>query len=187
VPDQLFRSKSLSDHTDLLTRNMAETVASASISDVENADYRIQLIERFALRPIELLEDQISRKREEVRRQGVDGIRVTVTIPFAGSPELLTYRPSQFTFSPPTGDVRSNRWGSGPQALTLTFEATSLDADAFNNWLTSELANVKKWLVWANDDAQRYNAGLCTGIEEALAARRQRLEDLKRFDDETGQ
>jgi hypothetical protein len=102
------------------------------------------------------------------RPMHVTGTEVVVEVPFSGDAALFKYRPSQFTMSPPQGEVRGNtlvfrHWSDTPTADKLRAE--------LNQWLQS----VKEHLDWQSNSYAGFNDSLTNNARSAITRRRDKL------------
>jgi hypothetical protein len=135
--------------------------------------------------PIEIVDEQIGVDQSEAqvdvsnrfdyapwdRGSGprhVTGFRVSLHVPFRGDGSCFRFKPSTFTYSPPSGDVRGNE-------LVLNFEGPQGDAGRAKQELDGELANVRKYLAWLTGDMTAHNRSLVGIARSMVEERRHRL------------
>ncbi|WP_199550256.1 hypothetical protein [Streptomyces sp. N35] len=95
---------------------------------------------------------------------------VSVSVPFAGDPQLFNLRPSSFTFgSPPVGAVSGNE---------LTFEwmgPLNSDAQQIRQGLDGQLDEIERWTDSSAKQVRAYNAPAKQRIASEVQARKARL------------
>ncbi|HEY3054098.1 MAG TPA: hypothetical protein VGK04_11995 [Thermoanaerobaculia bacterium] len=135
--------------------------------------------------PIEILDDQIGVDQSEAQvdvsnrfeyapwdrgtgPRHVTGFRVSLRVPFRGDGSFFKCKPSTFTYSPPSGDVRGNE-------VVLSFAGPQGDAGRAKQELDGELANVRKYLTWLTGDMTAHNRSLVGIARSTVEERRHRL------------
>ena len=98
----------------------------------------------------------------------LSGTRVSFHVPFDGDPELFGAQPSSFTFSPPNADVRDGE-------LVFTYERLDHDAQAAKAEIERELAEVRKYLSWIQNDVAPFNESLRAKAKQRIERRREKL------------
>lgn len=99
----------------------------------------------------------------------LQGVEVTLFVPFDGDPEVFKYRASTYTYNPPHASVTEHE-------LVFTYFTSDSDHNGILKALDDELNNVEKLLEYANADINAHNAGLAAAIEHQLRDRLHRLE-----------
>lgn len=98
----------------------------------------------------------------------VDGIEVTYHLPFTGDPVLLRCRPNRYTLNPP----RATLW---PRELRFPYDQPDRDVSATKRSFLRDLAALKEWVPWVNQQVAEYNSALEARVREAVLARRSAL------------
>jgi hypothetical protein len=96
------------------------------------------------------------------------GERIVVHVPFDGEADVFKLRTSTFSTTIPRGRVHGN-----DLLLTIDYprdQPPNVDAHA-----EGFVAQVTKYLGWAANEIDAFNAGLERGAREAIEARRQRV------------
>jgi len=139
--------------------------------------------------PVELLEDQISVSaadakvdvrydpnrfiRDRSRPAYVDGLEVSYHLPFVGDRELFKCKPNTFTLNPPRAVVAQS------QELTFPYDQANRDVAATKPLFQQDLATLKQWLSWVNQQVNEYNASLETRVRGRIQQRRLELSKTK--------
>ena len=130
--DYLFMRAQLADalraQSDTIARRV-QGVAESVIRAADEATLMRELTQELRIAPLELDLSRKTMRREETqvdvtddpnrfgfpdgRRIIVPGIRVTVSTPYSGEPELWHLRPSTYRTSFPRGSIRSGPSGTG--------------------------------------------------------------------------
>ncbi|MFJ2816112.1 hypothetical protein [Streptomyces sp. NPDC087294] len=103
---------------------------------------------------------------EEVR---LTQTAVTFAVPFSGDRSVFLLRPSSFTFSAPSADLRDGElliYWSGP---------LNADAGAIRQGLDEQLKTIQKWLDWAALQVAAYNQQARQRITQEIQARKARI------------
>jgi hypothetical protein len=135
--------------------------------------------------PLELLEDQISVSstdtKVDVRYDSdrairdrsqpffIDGIEVTYHLPFAGERQLLKCRPNTATYNPPRAVIGSSN------ELSFPYDQANRDVAATKGLFHQDLATIKQWVPWVNQQVTDYNSSLETRVRSRVQQRRQEL------------
>lgn len=98
----------------------------------------------------------------------VDGIEVTYHLPFTGDAELLKCRPSRFTLKSPRANI-------GTRELRFPYDQADRDVGATKRSFTRDLATLKEWVPWVNQQVAEYNSALEGRVRQAVLARRSEL------------
>lgn len=154
------------------------------VLSVDPQEFKKYLIEKYHLTAPTLKEDKIyvDKSEEEVdvsqdrirdvfdrsRPFYIKGLKVSYYIPFDGSPELLKYQTSSFTYSPPRADVRGNE---------IIIEVIELDhnTDSVKREFEQNFNEIKKWLSWVNQEITQFNTSLDGKIEQKIKTRKEKL------------
>ena len=97
------------------------------------------------------------------------GYRVVVHVPFRGEEDVFKLRPSQFTFNPPRGRTKGSD-------LVLTIEYPRDQQPNIDGQVNGFTGTVSQWLGFARGDIDSFNAGFEQQARQAIAGRRQRIE-----------
>jgi hypothetical protein len=101
-------------------------------------------------------------------RLEIDGIEVTLHVPFHGDPSLLRLRPSHFTFNAPHGIIRGRE-------VVLPQSGPPQDAQRIKTDLDRALESLKQHANWSRGDVQSHNVSLAAIARTALESRRATL------------
>jgi hypothetical protein len=142
------------------------------------------LLQKYALPPPVLEEAKITVDQEEKnvdvshypnrliifenRPSHVKGTEITYYVPFEGNSELFKYKPSTFTFNPPSGVVIN-------QELCLSFECIDHDTESLKKNFQRELSEIRRWLAYISNDVKQFNESLPNEIEKQVKERREKL------------
>lgn len=140
---------------------------------------------QLVVSPIMLLEDQISVSARDAkidvshdfnravldrsRPAYVDGLEVTYHLPFVGYADLLRCRPRTFTLNPPRAIISSSR------ELTFAYDEANRNVAATKHFFLQDLANLKQWLSWVNQQVGEFNASLEPTVHGRVQERRAEL------------
>ena len=117
-------------------QEIVETIPEPRFTSTSDEDLTRDLEEQLAVVPLELLEEQKSMTKEEIKigvsgdrsydtRRGpvyLDGIRVRISIPFRGDPMLWKLQPSTSRSTLPHGDVHAAS-GAREGIVEITIES----------------------------------------------------------------
>jgi len=153
----------------------------AETDDLLAASVASQLV----VSPLELLDDQVSVAAADAkvdvrwdpnravfdrsRPALVDGLEVTYHLPFLGEPKLLKCQPSTYTLNPPRAVLGSSH------ELTFPYDQANRDVAATKPLFQQDLATLKQWISWVNQQVNEYNASLETRVRSRVQQRRQEL------------
>jgi len=158
------------------------------VLSVDPQEFKKYLIEKYHLTAPTLKEDKIyvDKSEEEVdvsqdrirdvfdrsRPFYIKGLKVSYYIPFDGSPELLKYQTSSFTYSPPRADVRGNE---------IIIEVIEFDhnTDSVKREFEQNFNEIKKWLSWVNQEITQFNTSLDGKIEQKIKTRKRNSSKIK--------
>ena len=105
----------------------------------------------------------------------VQGIRVVVTVPFTGEPELWKMRPSSYQSVFPRADVREPR-GNNAGSIELEFQQrTDSQPEQIKQNLDSELKSIRFYVNAQKNQVEQFNNAAPDAIRKAIQARRERL------------
>jgi TIR domain len=102
----------------------------------------------------------------------VPGIEARYYVPFTGDRELFGAQPSTFTAAPPQGILNSAE-------LEFVYRRPGTNVAETKAHFDHDLAEVKRWLQWANADVAQFNRGLPRAIQGTVTARLQRLQETE--------
>jgi len=142
------------------------------------------LVASHSLLPVELNEDCISidqaDQKVDVSQDGqrfirdrsgpfiVDATIVRFFVPFDGDAELFKYKPSTYSYNPPSGNVEGNE-------LILAYATTDGNAATVKAEFERDLGNVRKYLDWAAANVRQAIVQLRSAAENRIAERRRKL------------
>lgn len=98
----------------------------------------------------------------------VPGTEVEVEIPFTGDAEVFRVRPTTYTLSPPSAEVRSN-------ALVLRISGTDLTADGVQQSINQTINEVQSHLNILRTNSAGLNQQLFQRAKTSIESRRQKL------------
>ena len=98
----------------------------------------------------------------------VPGTEVEVEIPFTGDAEVFRVRPTTYTLSPPSAEVRSN-------ALVLRISGTDLTADGVQQSINQTINEVQSHLNTLRTNSAGLNQQLFQRAKTSIESRRQKL------------
>jgi len=98
----------------------------------------------------------------------VPGTELTLHVPFDGDVDLIRYRASTFSTSPPRGRVAG-------QEVVLTYTAPHVDAGTARSYFEEQLGELRRYLAWTAAELQQFNMSLAVTLRQAIDARRNRL------------
>ncbi len=173
----------LEDRDNKLTRSV-ESVSAPEILSRAPEHLAEELCETFRIDPPVIRESDIQASQEEAQvdvsqdpqrfildRSGpfhLPGTRVSFHVPFDGDPELFGARPSSFTLSPPRADVRDGE-------LVFSYQRVDHDAQAVKAEFQRELAQVRQYLSWVQNDVASFNESLRAEAMQRIERRREKL------------
>lgn len=106
--------------------------------------------------------------RDRSRPFYVKGIAITIAIPFDNDGSLFYYKPSSFTFSPPSGEING-------QEVHLIYEEVEHSSEELKKIYTRDVNEIKKYLEWVKRDVESFNQSLESLIEQIFTQRKQKL------------
>lgn len=190
MADLLFVGAHLSDVCRELIERMKQRVEHADPPHIQTQEIEnlvTELSARSRIEPLELLENEITVDQaatkidvagrfeyawdEEDGPLLIDGIALTLHVPYRGDADLLRLRPSRSTFNPPRADV-------GESEITMSAAGPPQDAARIQAHLKSELEALKQHAEWSRADVMRHNAGLATIARTMIEDRRRRLSQM---------
>ncbi|MFI2208171.1 hypothetical protein [Streptomyces sp. NPDC020141] len=179
--DMLFQRADLARFLEHQLNTITEAVAlwneDALLSSPEG-DVCEQLGQRFLLEPLVLDRERITALpvKEDfavVRQFGEESrIRqtlVSISVPFAGNPELFELQPSTHTYSPPAAMVGGNE-------LTVEWMGPlNSDAQQIRENLDRQLNEIQRWIDWSSAQVRAYNQAARQKMINEIQARKARL------------
>lgn len=103
----------------------------------------------------------------------IPGIRLKISIPFTGSPDLFDLTPTSFQNIWPQGRVQSQL--GRPPHVEMEFERPADDTSDIKRQIEQELETLKFFVESQRRDINGWNAALPNRVREAVLARRERL------------
>ena len=190
TPKLLFAENDLSSILRAQVERMKQAIAghnSVALQTIAVDDLVGRFVASARVEPIELDENGIKPEQRtiKVNVRGrfdyapgfgagpvlVDGIEVTLRVPFTGDAQLFRFRPSRATLSPPYGTVVGSSVflpESGPPQY-----ASLIKVD-----LERALEGLKQHASWSRSDVLNHNSALPTLARDAVEQRRRRLDAL---------
>jgi hypothetical protein len=98
----------------------------------------------------------------------VSGTQISFLVPFSGDKGLFKCRPSSFNFNPPRAVVGENQ-------LSLVYTVIEPNPEAVRAGFDRDIAQIRQWLTWVENDAAQFNASLRTKARQRLERRREKL------------
>jgi hypothetical protein len=187
VADSLFYDNSFDEYLQGKHKNIWREVDGIpqenflGMSDQEMDDY---LIPRLELMPIVLYEDLITHMPFETkveiedygRRINVDGLGITLSIPYSGEPGYWKMKPNPWREPHPKGVVfPPDPKGIGHVEITLKMKS-STSPEYCTKEVKHVLDSVKYYIEVQRKHINQYNRDLPVKIQEAVKVRRDRLE-----------
>jgi len=197
LPDLLFYRKNLND---VLRANLEQAVRDvdaipgSQFTASSDAEITEHVYSKRQVLPIELDEDQEETTmpeetkidvRNDSHRMVLDrtrpcmiaAMRITVSVPFSGDPQLFRCQPSTFTWNPPRGNIRASA-GSDSGVLEIVEERPDdeiKDVAEIKSAIKSTLRDIQNYLGWSKADVAAHNGQLRTHIQACVSNRRSRL------------
>jgi len=165
-----------------------QKVAESMLRARPEAELIDELVDELKIRPLELDEDGRRMTKQEVQvdvsrdprraffNDGgqilVPGIRVIVTLPFRGNPDLWQIQPSTFTTSPPRGNISiSGDRASG--ALEMVFEQPADEpVENIKASLDRRMEGIRFYTSHQRNDLRGHEEQLRVRLASAITARR---------------
>lgn len=169
-----------------------------AVDDIDEARFKHQgdaeitreVVLKFSIRPLELLEQQRSMSKSDIKidvsgdpnrnifqRPGpiyLNAVRIVVSAPFLGDPGLWKLRPNAFRSVLPTGEVHGH--GDDGGMLDITIEQPSeTDAGEIKRHLDQEFETIRFYIANQRKQIEAEAPQLESRIAAAVASRRQRL------------
>ena len=190
----LFSSGRLSDYLQALTDNIKTKIYYLSEKEIQDPAFEHKISQMNArntlIVPV-LNEAEIGFKESKVEVTGdsyrslgrpsiVNATKLTVFIPFHGTPDLFNFSPSTFSHSYPLANVKS-------QELVLEFIVRSHETiDKVRQDTHIIISDIKWWLGNVFTDVEIFNHALPGIINTAVAYRKEQLAKTKKLGDDLG-
>jgi hypothetical protein len=181
------------DYFERRTAEALATVEREQLSALEAGLDEIvdRIVQRFVLSRIELGEYHADTEEVTVRANrfsgagfyapGQDvnrpGTRVTISVPFTGSSELLLYQPQAFDIAPVEAVVQND-------TVVIVRDFVDPQTDQVRAWRDQELERLKSRVSNANNGVPGFNNQLTARVSQAAAQRRSRLRDQNSLRDD---
>jgi len=140
-----------------------------SAEDAASPEVLLRLRQRYELDQV-----QITGHQFEVFDEPPTGTRVDLVIEYTGASDLLRYRPSEHTSNPPNAVLDGGQ-------IVVRGTAPDYDTGSVQRWADGILANLEKWIGWANRDADAHYSEVAHAAQAAVAARLAHLERQERL------
>ena|SRR2546423_10724989 len=98
----------------------------------------------------------------------VSGTQISFLVPFSGDKGLFKCRPSSFNFNPPRAVVGENQ-------ISLVYTVIEQNPEAVRASFDRDIAQIRQWLTWVDNDAAQFNASLRAKVRQRLERRREKL------------
>lgn len=109
----------------------------------------------------------------------VDGIRVTLYVPYSGNKDLFKCSPSTFTTTLPRAHV-------GDKEVVVYYELVSPNAQQVRTLFQRDLSEIEKHLSWVENDVSVYNEAIRSTIKARIEMRKQRISEVEGIATELG-
>lgn len=106
--------------------------------------------------------------RDRSRPFYVKGIAITIAIPFDDDGSFFYYKPSTFTYSPPSGEING-------QEVHLIYEEVEHSSEELKKTYTRDVNEIKNYLEWVKRDVESFNQSLESLIKQIFTRRKQKL------------
>lgn len=139
--------------------------------------------------PLKLIKEHIVRSEPEEFRflsrryhTQVAGVRLEVTVPFAGETILWKMQPSTCSTDPPKGNVILQRGDelAGVLKINLQYSQNKFQSEVVNNEIEKNLSSVEWYLENIKKDIDTHNKKLKNNILQLVKQRRDRLGTIKK-------
>lgn len=97
------------------------------------------------------------------------GTLVEVKVPFSGEAEAFNITPTTRSTLTPQGEIANG-------ALVLEFRGIDMDPEKLREAIDKDIKNVKKYLDFLRNDANKFNGRIIRLAKEWIESRRQRLQ-----------
>ena len=183
MTDLLFNGGSLRDALRAQGQKMRDEINSLldenQILNTSEDDLCNYFIKKYKVEALQIDESQIQADYDDAeidvshrwdygRTQSVTGTRITFYIPFSGDPGLFKLQPSTFNFNPPQAEVRDSE-------IVMIYGRTTSEADQIESEFKSELANLKKYLKWVEQNVTSFNSSIRETASQGIKVRREKI------------
>jgi len=117
---------------------------------------------------IDVSGDRLRVIRDRSRPFYVAGTEIEITVPFDGDTEVCNIRPTSFTLSPPSADIRGN-------CLIIRVQGINLQSDRVRADIDEAISEIKKHLNTLKENAKGINDQLRNIANGAIQRRREKL------------
>ena len=189
--DRLFREFPLENYLRAISESMEDAIEHLRFDEIEGREDVLAEELAAKYKPIipEIFEDQMKLDIQEakVTLSGgdsrfdyddgpvtVNGLSVTVEIPFKGDSRLFQCMPSTYTVSgTPEANLRDSQ-------LILNYETTEKkDHDKIKSLWMGDIKTIKDYLSWIERDMARFNDSIKNNIMAALRRRKKEASDTQ--------
>jgi hypothetical protein len=145
----------------------AQIASDLTVTPLEIVDDEISVSSRDA--EIDISQDPNRLIMDRSRPFYRDGIEVTYHIPYRGDEQLLKCRPGSFTLNPPRAVISRHE-------LRFPYDHPDRDVAATKSWFNEDLASLRQWLPWVNEQVAAYNGSLEENARQRVVQRRAELD-----------
>ncbi len=183
-----YESGSLGDFLESQKRTIKEEVYEFKedyILNVNEQDFISSIVNKYTLKPpilkkdsvyttgskevnVDVSQDSLRDIPDRSKPYYTKGTSITIIIPFEGDGVLFNYRPSRFTSILPRGEINGNE-------IYLSYTTVDCDNDGVRKDFERDLANIKEYLEWVRNDAEKYNQLLNEYPKNVFIKRKQKL------------
>lgn len=184
----LFNGSELSEYLDTQRQRIEKLVLGIGAQRLVNSDIEkivLEITKKLSVSPIVLLEREITVNNKETRVEVsqdpfryipdrkkpvfVSGTKVTYYVPFQGNVELLKLKPNRYNYNQPqvTKIIKNE--------LILEYVTTDGNVRQTKRDFDNDIANIKQWIRYTNDQIERHNQELVKPIQSQLLNRQQIL------------
>lgn len=150
------------------------------------------IISELHIEPLQLHEDSMEMEQVETRIDVsqnrdrnpfgdpgpiyVQGVSITVSLPFTGEPALLKMRPNRYQSVFPRADIQEPS-GTAAGSLELGYgQPSDEDPSRLKQQLDSDIKSIKFYVDAQREQVEQFNSSAPAKIREAIKARKVRLE-----------
>lgn len=194
----LFSGPDLQAVLDYQRRQMAAVASQLPSSDV-TPDSQPSAVDRlvhdFGVSPLLIHADQVTMEHEEARVDVsqepmrdirdrsrpfyIPGQRVRYFVPYEGDKELWQYRPSTYTWNPPTAEITDSE-------VIFDFTVQGQSIAETKAMYEAAIASVQRCVVWSAADVQNHNDQLSPEAQDGVRRRHEELEVAAKQVEELG-
>ena len=175
----LFNEECLNDVFSDQGHDMVDEINSLDENRIFNTseeDLCNYFVEKYKVEAPQIDEEQIKTDYADIQTTVEDngyidlvtGTRVTFYIPIRGGQGSFDLRPSQYDSNPPCADVREND-------IVMTYEQAIPDPSQFKGAFDSDLACLKKYLKWVEQDITSFNSSIREIAPQEIKVRREKI------------